>query len=99
MVLKREATNEKDNHAVCVEKNGQTVGHMPRNIATLIFFFLARNVNKGMVEITGDPLNRGAGMGMEVPCIFHLFGPKLYLKRLEDIIKKDFSSITLIECV
>ena len=46
-----------------------------------------------MVEIVGQPVNRGAGMGMEVPCIYHLFGPKKYLKTLEEVIKNDFSSV------
>ena len=61
---------------------------MPRNLAPLIFYFLVRDVNNGIVEITGDPLNRGARKRMEVPCVFHLFGPKLYLKRLDETISR-----------
>ena len=75
----------------------QVVGHVPRNLAPLIFYFLLRDVNKGMVEIVGQPVNRGAGMGMEVPCVYHLFGPKKYLKRLEEVLKNDFSSVKLRE--
>ena len=97
LVLKREPTNDKDSLAVCIEKHGQVVGHVPRNLAPLIFYFLLRDVNKGMVEIVGQPVNRGAGMGMEVPCVDHLFGPKKYLKRLEEVIKNDFSSVKLRE--
>ena len=95
LVLKREPTNDKDSLAVCIEKHGQVVGHVSHNLAPLIFYFLLREVNKGMVEIKGQPVNRGAGMGMGVPCVYHLFGPKKYLKRLEEVITNVFSSVKL----
>ena len=97
LVLKREPTNDKDRLAVSIERQGQVVGHVPCNLAPLISYFLLREVNKGMVEMTGQPVNRGAGMGMEVPCVYHLFGPRIYLKRLEEVIKNDFSSVKLRE--
>ena len=97
LVLKREPANDKNSLAVCIEKHGQVVGHVPRNLAPLISYFLVREVNKGMVEIKGQPVNRGAGMGMEVPCVYHLFGPNVYLRRLEEVIKNDYSSVKLRE--
>ena len=89
--LKKEPTNVSDRLAVCIQKDGQIVGHMPRNLAPLIYYFLVRDVNKGMAEITGMPLNRGAGMGMKVPCIYRLYGPEVYITRLQDMVmvKKD----------
>ena len=39
-------------------------------------------MNKGLVEITGEKVNRGAGMGLELPCIYRLYGPRRYLDRL-----------------
>ena len=30
-------------------------------------------------EVKDIPLNRGAGMGMKVPCVFRLCGSKLYV--------------------
>ena len=95
--LKREPTNDNDRLAVSVERRGQVVGHVPRNLALLLSYFLLRDVNKGLVEMTGQPVNRGAGMGMEVPCVYHLFGPKTYLKRLEEVIKNDFTSVKIRE--
>ena len=35
----------------------------------LVSYFLKKLLNAGSVEIIGVPLNCGAGMGMEVPCI------------------------------
>ena len=89
LILKKEPTNVSDRLAVCIQIDGQIVGHMPRNLAPLIYYFLVRDVNKGMAEITGMPLNRGTGMGMEVPCIYRLHGPEVYITRLQDMVKKD----------
>ena len=47
------------------------VGHIPYSVQIQM-----RNVNKGFAEVTGEELNRGAGYGQEVPCVFRLYGPK-----------------------
>ena len=31
-------------------------------------------------------MNRGAGYGLEIPCIYKLYGPKLYVDRILQII-------------
>ena len=31
--------------------------------------FLRREFNKGSCEVTGDMVNRGAGYGLEIPCV------------------------------
>ena len=48
-----------------------------------------------MVYIAGGNVNRGAGYGLEVPCIYHLYGPKVFLDCLKkvEIFKKEVSSI------
>lgn len=79
LFLKTEPTNGKDVMAVSIVKDEQIVGHVPRRLAPLMFYFLSRDFNRGIVEIKGQPLNRGAGMGMEVPCIYRLFGPTAYV--------------------
>ena len=43
--------------------------------------FLNRDCNKGFVEVTGSEVNRGAGYGLEIPCIYRLYGPKPYTER------------------
>ena len=55
--------------AVCIQKDGAVVGHMPCNLAPLVSYFLERPLNTGSVEIAGAPVIRGAGMRMEVPYI------------------------------
>ena len=50
---------------------------------------------KGFAEMTAVPLNRGAGMGMEVSCVFKPYGPESYVKRLKDMIRRDLESVRL----
>ena len=45
--------------------------------------FLRRDCNKGFAEVTGNCVNRGARYGMEVPCICRLYGPTIYIQRLQ----------------
>ena len=59
------------------------VGHIPYNLAPKVSAFLKRDV-KGFAEITG--MNRGAGYGLEVPCVYRLYGPKVYVNKLKEFI-------------
>ena len=87
--LKREPENCRDKCTFAILKAGGTiVGHIPYNFAPLISSFLARDCNKGMVEITGERVNRGAGYGLEVPCVYRLYGPQKYIQRLEGMLSR-----------
>ena len=78
--VKREPTNVRDVNAVSLYKEGTIiVGHVPRNLAPRLSAFLRRDVNKAYDEVTGEKLNRGAGYGLEIPCIYRLYGPKAYI--------------------
>ena len=59
--LEREPTNPEDPFAVAIKRSGETVGHVPFNLAPIISAFLKRSCNKGLVEVTGNRVNRGAG--------------------------------------
>ena len=48
--------------------------------------FLCRDVNKGFAEVTGEKLNRGAGYRLEIPCVYHLYGPKVYVDKLKKLV-------------
>ena len=37
-------------------------------------------------EVTGKDVNRGAGYGLEVPCVFCLYGPKTYIEKMKAFI-------------
>ena len=82
LLLKREPTNVKDRSAVAVMKETEVVGHVPYNISSALSMFLRRDS-----EVTGNCVNRGAGYGMEVPCIYRLYGPTIYIQRLQQIIQ------------
>ncbi len=88
LLLKREPTNPKDSAAVSVKTEDEIVRHVPYNVASLLSSFLNRDCNKIFVEITGTSINRGAGYGMEVPCIYRLYGPQKYVLRLKECIEK-----------
>ena len=71
---------------MAVKKEHEIVGHIPYNIASVILHFLSRDCNKGFVEVTGIEVNRGAGYGLEISCLYHLYGRKLYTDRIIEIV-------------
>ena len=95
LVLQRETNNPVDKLAVAVVKSGQTVGHVPINLAPVFSYFLKRTLNKGTAEITGNKVNRGAGYGLEVPCIYRLYGPRDYIDRTKSVLSRDTMSLRL----
>ena len=78
--------NLKDRYAVAVYKNATVVGPVPYNLAPRFSQFLLRDVNKAFAEVTGQKVNRGAGYGLEVPCIYRLYGPKVYTDKIKYLI-------------
>ena len=36
---------------------------------------------------TGAKVNRGAGYGLEVPCVYHLYGPTVYVDKMKELVK------------
>ena len=86
LLLQREPTNVKDSQAVCVMKSTLVVGHVPQNFSALFSHFLSRTCNKGVAEVVGNKVNRGAGYGLEIPCKYCLYGPAPYLDRLKQVI-------------
>ena len=86
LVLKREPTNSHDVNAVAVYFDNHIVGHVPYNLAPKVSAFLKREVNKGFAEVSGGKVNRGAGYGLEVPCTYRLYGPKIYVDVMKEFI-------------
>ena len=82
--MKREPTNVADRNAVAVLREGRVVGHIPFNLAPSISHFLKRDINGAFAQVGGEKVNRGAGYGHEIPCIYHLYGPKPYINELVD---------------
>ena len=87
LLLAREPTNATDKLAVAIIKNGDVVGHVPYNLAPTLSHFLNRDFNNAVAEVTGDCVNRGAGYGLEVPCIYRLYGSKAYLDKVREVLR------------
>ncbi len=64
--IRVEDHNEHDEYAVAVVKGGSTVGHVPRGMSRVCWFFLNRGGHMSC-QITG---HRKLGIGLEVPCIY-----------------------------
>ena len=86
LLLKREQDNCHDASAVAVFKECAVVGHVPARLGPLFSAFLARDFNKGFCEIVGGPVNRGGGYGMEIPCVYKLYGAKKYIEWLQALL-------------
>ena len=44
-----------------------------------------------MVKVTGDRVNRGAGYGLEIPCIYTLHGPTIYIEQFRHALSISYS--------
>ena len=80
---------------VAVKKNNVVVGHLPLGcsgkFAKTIFYFLrADEWSECKVIVTGKPVNRGDGDGMQVPCLLKFHEQKSLigiLKQQLDVMK------------
>ena len=90
-----EPGNPVDKYVIGVKKNNAKVGHLPLGcsgkFAKTIFYFLrADEWSECKVIVTGKPVNRGDGDGMQVPCLlkFHVQKSLIgILKRQLDVTK------------
>ena len=82
--VEREMTKPKDKNAVAVHIEETIVGHVPYNIAPYMSRFLKRDVNIAYAKVTWGKINRGAGYGLEIPCIYRLYGPREYIDKMKE---------------
>jgi hypothetical protein len=88
-----ELKNPQDPFAVAVMKddsngNGSTVvGHVPRAVSRTVSFFLRKDESVGFCEVTGEIVNRGAGLGLEIPCVYRFYGRLAYIERLKNLLQ------------
>ena len=89
----REPNNTEDRFAVAVIKVGQNgsrtvVGHIPRELSSLLFHFLAHGGDISC-EVTGprkrSPLSQG---GLEIPCYLTLRGKKKLIAKAETLVSQ-----------
>ena len=88
--LSPEDENEHDTHAVAVLREEAVVGHAPRHLSRVFYFFL-RHGRTITTEITCTG-HRRYGCGLEVPCLYTLTGkPKFIKKAKQLLVKKKYS--------
>ena len=85
--MKPEPSKYKDKHAVAVLKDDVIVGHVPYNLAPRLSKFLRREVNKAFAEVTEEKENRVAGYGLEISCVYRLYGPKVHIDKMKELLK------------
>ena len=59
--------------------------HDSTKTSSYLSSFLTRDVNKAFAEVTGEKVNRRAGYGLQIPCVYRLYGPKAYVDRMKEI--------------
>ena len=75
-----------DTNVVAVKKDDDIVGHVPFNLAPFISTFHSPGTNSGFTKVIGDKVNRGARYGLEIPCVYSLYGPKPYTENLKKLV-------------
>ena len=60
--------------------------HVPFNLVPFVSAFLLRNLNSGFAKVVGDEVNRGAGYGLKIPCVYSFYGPKPYIDKLKGLV-------------
>jgi hypothetical protein len=82
-----EPSNCHDRLAVAVMKGLNIVGHVPRHTCKTFFLKKKKDGSTGYCEVTGRRLNCGAGLGVEVPCLYRVYGRSAYVDRLKEILQ------------
>ena len=62
------------------------VGHVPKYVSRVICFFLKRVESVGFCKVTSSRVNRGVGLGLEIPCTYKFYGHQAYLDRLQTLL-------------
>ena len=69
--VQREVNNIHDDFAVAVLKNGNTVGHVSREISRVCWYFLHKSGSEMTCIVNGDRRRSEVdGKGLVVPCVY-----------------------------
>ena len=87
LTTKTEDGNPHDRHAVSVMKEGKVVGHLPREVSKVAWYFQKRGGTINM-EVIGrrrrSSLEQG---GLEIPCLMKFTGNKKLVENLRKLLK------------
>ncbi len=85
--LSQENGNEADQFAVATYKEEAVVGHVPREISRICWYFLEHD-GEILCEVNGNkrrsPLAQG---GLEIPCKLTFIGKPKLIKKLKKLLK------------
>ena len=88
LVCTRETDNPYDNYAVSITRKLYVVAHVPLGLRKTFSNFLSFPVSTMLCIVTGKRLNRGAGLGLEIPVMCQARGHEKALQWLEKTITK-----------
>ena len=87
--VQREVNNIHDDFAVAVLKNGNTVGHVSREISRVCWYFLHKSGSEMTRIVNGDRRRSEVdGKGLVVPCVYIFRGKQKHLDRLINLFAK-----------
>ena len=87
--VQREVNNIHDDFAVAILKNGNTVGHVPREISRVCRYFLHKSGSEMTCIVNGDRRRSEVdGKGLVVPCVYIFRGKQKHLDRLINLFAK-----------
>ena len=87
--VQREVSNIHDDFAVAVLKNGNTVGHVPREISRVCWYFLHKSGSEMTCIVNGDRRRSEVdGKGLVVLCVYIFRGKQKHLDRLINLFAK-----------
>ena len=70
-------------HDILIYRDAKIVGHVPYDLAPRMSEFFI----KEFAEMTGAKVNMGAGYGLEVPCVYRLYGPNVYVDKIKALVE------------
>uniref|UniRef100_A0A1X7ST59 HIRAN domain-containing protein n=1 Tax=Amphimedon queenslandica TaxID=400682 RepID=A0A1X7ST59_AMPQE len=85
--LSRETNNEHDRYAVAIMKDDYVAGHVPLSLSKVFHYFLMKPGHSAVCKITGGHVNRGVQLGIEVPCVYIMYGQTPYIEKLKVLLK------------
>ena len=88
LVCTRETDNPRDNYAVSIIHNSYVVGHVLLGLSKSFSNFLSLPASTMLCIVTGKILNRGAGLGLEIPVMYQARRHEKAIQWLEKTITK-----------
>ena len=73
-------------------KERRVIGHITFHLANtknrtgIVTHFISKPTNQGSIEVCGKAVNRGRGLGVEIPCVYIFDGPRKDVDLLEQLL-------------